>query len=234
MVPSLRPVAARVVAGAGLQPGERVLDVGTGTGIAAAAARGAGRNVVGIDAAEGMLALARREAPDVTFARMDFHHLSFADASFDVVLAAHALLFADDEAAALREWRRVVRPGGRLSLSVPGPEAAAPSAIYAEIYERHGISTTGRYPTQAELAGWARDAGWTRVMADADAAHAIDLPDEEAFRIWRSIGSRGAATVSWSREQHEALTDEMLAVTPRRPGGGLQIPFGVLYLTARR
>lgn len=234
MVPSLRHVAARVVERAELQPGERVLDVGTGTGIAAAAARGAGRNVVGIDAAEGMLTLARREAPDVTFVQMDFHHLSFADASFDVVLATHSLLFADDQAEALREWRRVVRPGGRLSLSVPGPEGVAPSAIYGGIYARHGIGTAGRYPTLAELARRAREAGWSDVVAEADPAHSISLPDEDAFRVWRSIGSRGAATASWSAEQHEALTDEMLAVTPRGPDGGLQIPFGVLYLTARR
>lgn len=234
MVPSLRPVAARVVERARLEPGERVLDIGTGTGIAAAAARGEARTILGIDIAPGMLALARGEVPGVTFKRMDFEQLDLPDASFDVAIAAHSLLFASDRTAALREWRRVVRPRGRLSLSVPGPSACTPSAIYGEIYDRHGICTADRYPTQVDLAAWAVDAGWTEVRTDGDVGHAITLPDEDDFRTWRSIGSRGAATADWTPEQHDALTEEMLAATPRGEGGCLRIPFGVLYLTARR
>ena len=234
MVPSLRSVAARVVARAALQPDERVLDAGTGTGIAAATARGEGRRITGIDAAEGMLALARRDVSGVTFRRMDFEQLAFEDGAFDVVIAAHALLFATDPVRALREWRRVVRAGGRLSLSVPGPEGEAPQAIYAGIYARHGISTEGRYPSGGTLAVWARAAGWTDIATEADPGHAITLPDEEAFGVWRSIGSRGAATAHWSPDQHAALTAEMLAVTPRDAHGSLRIPFGVLYLSARR
>ena len=67
MAPSLRPVAEAVVRRAQLQPGERVLDIGTGTGSAAAAARGEGRQVIGVDAAPGMLEIARREVPGARF-----------------------------------------------------------------------------------------------------------------------------------------------------------------------
>jgi hypothetical protein len=62
----------------------------------------------------------------------------------------------------------------------------------------------------------------------------IVLADEIAFRTWREIGARGPATAHFTAAQHEALTDAMLAVTPRATDGTLRIPFGALYLTARR
>ena len=89
------------------------------------------------------------------------------------------------------------------------------------------------YPVAAELAGWARDAGWTDAAVDQDPTVAIRLPDADAFATWRRTGSRGAATAGWSEEQHAALTADMLAVTPREPDGGYAIPFGAFYLTAR-
>lgn len=233
MAPSLQRVAQEVVARASLRPRERVLDVGTGTGQAAAMAIGAGRTVTGIDLAAGMLEIARREVPGASFQEMDFEALAFADGAFDVVLAVHALHFARDAAAALREWRRVTRPGGRLSLSVPGPAAVSPEAVYREIYARHGIAMGHRYPELQSLVGLATAAGWSDVGTDADPHHAIALLDDEAFRVWRSIGSRGAATAGWSQERQDALTEEMLAVTPRAADGSLRIPFGVLYLSAR-
>jgi SAM-dependent methyltransferase len=232
MAPSLRPIAAEVVRRAALKPGERVLDVGTGTGIAAAAARGAGRQVTGIDAAPGMLAIARADVVGVAFEEMDFMRLRFADGAFDVLIAAHSLLFAADSAAALREWRRVASPGGRLSLSVPGPTAATPTALYADIYGRHGIDTSDRYPIPDELAAWARAAGWRDIETDTDPSTAIVLPDEEAFRTWRAIGSRDGATAEYTPAQHAALTEELLAATPRDADGRLRIPFGAIYLTA--
>jgi SAM-dependent methyltransferase len=232
MAPSLRPIADVVVRGAALRPGERVLDVGTGTGNAAAAALGSERRVTGIDNAAGMLAIARRDVPGATFEEMDFGALRFHAGTFDVVLSVHALLFADDRVGALREWRRVTRPGGRLSLSVPGPTDVTPTAIYREIYERYGIDTGDRYPTPDGLGRLVSEAGWRLTYAAADPTVEIRLADDDAFRLWRSIGSRGSATAGWSAEQHAVLTAEMLAATPRTPGGGLRIPFGALYAAA--
>lgn len=232
MAPSLRPVATEVVRRAALRPGENVLDVGTGTGTAAAMARGDGRRVIGLDAAEGMLAIARAEVEGVAFVNHDFADLPFDDASFDAVLSVHALLFADDQVAALREWRRVARPGGRLSLSVPGPTELTPQAIYGSVYAQHGLEVSGRYPTSETLADSARRAGWSDAAVDADGTTAIRLPDEAAFRTWYRIGPRGGATAHFTPEQHRSLCDAMLAITPRDAGGGFRIPFGTLYVAA--
>ncbi|MEP7082053.1 MAG: class I SAM-dependent methyltransferase [Chloroflexota bacterium] len=235
MVPSLRTMAAGVVLRAALRAGERVLDVGTGTGIGVEAALGDGREVVGLDASPEMLAVARRELPEHEFVEADFSSMPFETAAFDVVLSVHALLFADDQVAALREWRRVTRSGGRMSLSVPGPTERTPWSIYNEAYERHGVRTARvtDYPTQSTLRQWAEAAGWSSIASDADPRTAIRLADAVAFDRWLSVGSRGATLRGRPDAERRALSDDLLALTPREPDGTLRIPFGTLYLTAR-
>jgi SAM-dependent methyltransferase len=130
--------------------------------------------------------------------------LPFDEGAFDAVISSHALLFADDRVGALREWRRVCRAGGRLSLS----------------------------PVATDLADWARAAGWRDAAVSEDPSVVIRLPDADAFTAWRLTGSRGAATAGWSEERQTALTADMLAVTPRDADGAYAIPFGAMYLTA--
>jgi SAM-dependent methyltransferase len=232
MAPALRPVAERVVRQAGLRAGERVLDAGTGTGTAAGLARGDGRVVTGLDGAAGMLEIARAEVPGVTFVDSDFGAMPFADASFDAVIACHALLFAADRVAVLHEWRRVTRPGGRLSLSVPGPWEATVGPLYDPIYASYGLTTARDYPDLAELVEWAGSAGWDRAEGAADAGVAIQLADEAAYRLWLTTGSRGSATAGWPAERFAALKADLLAATPGQPDGSLRVPFGALYMVA--
>ena len=231
---TLLPVARRVVDAAELQPGDTVLDVGTGTGTAASFALGEGRSVFGIDGSAAMIELERRRVPGATFQPMDFSHLEFADGTFSAVVASHSLLFAEDQVDALAEWLRVTRPGGRLSLSVPGPPELTPTPLYREIYERHGISTAGSYPNLDAVRRDVEAAGWTDAQASADPAVTIRFATEDLFRAWRNLGARGEATRDWTPEQHEALTTEMLAVTPRDADRAYVMPFGALFVTARR
>lgn len=232
MAPALAPMAAEVVRRASLRPGETVLDVGTGTGTGAALARGEGRRVIGLDAAPGMLEIARRETPDVEFIDADFTAIPLPEQSVDVLTAVHSLLFADDRVGALREWRRVTRIGGRLSLSVPGPGDVVPAVVFGAVYDRFGITWGDDYPASAELAEWARDAGWAEVAVDADRTTGIPLADESAFRAWLRVGARGRATGGWSDERREEFAGELMAAAPRDATGGFQLPFGTIYLTA--
>jgi SAM-dependent methyltransferase len=106
---------------AGVGVGERVLDVACGTGVLAreALARvGPGGGVVGLDPNPGMLAVAGRAAPGVMWREGVAESLPFDDDAFDTVLCGFGLMFFDDRVAALREMRRVLRPGGRLAVSV--------------------------------------------------------------------------------------------------------------------
>lgn len=232
MAPALRPVAEEVVRRAALRPGESVLDIGTGTGTAAGLATGEGRRVTGLDAAHGMLEIARREVPGVEFVEADFTDLPLQVASFQVVLAAHALLFADDRVATLREWRRVVAPGGRISLSVPGPGDVVPATVLHAVYDEYGITWGDDYPTRAEVAGWAEAAGWSDVESAADPTIGISLVDDDHFRTWLTVGARGRATSGWTAERRDRFARDLMAATPRTPDRGYRLPFGALYLTA--
>jgi SAM-dependent methyltransferase len=119
------PAHDALVAVLGPQPGERWLDVATGTGAVAIRAARLGADVTGLDIAPRMLATARRLA---TAARVrirlelgEAERLSFATAAFDVVASAQGVVFALDAVAAARELARVCRPGGRLGLTCPLP-----------------------------------------------------------------------------------------------------------------
>jgi SAM-dependent methyltransferase len=233
MAPSLRTMAVSVVQRAELKYGDRILDAGTGTGIGAAAAMTSGRDVVGVDAAPGMLAIARQEVPGARFVEADYSELPFPAGSFDVVISVHALHFAVDPVATLAEWRRVTTAGGRLSLSVPGPRAALSYGLYDPIYRRHGLLRRIEVPTRAKLLSSARDAGWQAPKVVADPATTIRLAGPDSFERWMKTGSRSVASRALSDEQFAALSADLLAATPIGPDGLLHIPFGTLYLTAR-
>jgi enediyne biosynthesis protein CalE5 len=126
----LAQVVDQVVARAGLQPGERVLDLGTGTGAVAekaAVAVGVEGHVVAVDPSPEMLAVAARRAEQASvrfnLAEGSAERLPADDGSFDVILASLSLMFVIDRAAAAQEMARVLRSGGRLVGAVwAGPE----------------------------------------------------------------------------------------------------------------
>jgi demethylmenaquinone methyltransferase/2-methoxy-6-polyprenyl-1,4-benzoquinol methylase len=106
----------RITVAEAVRPGDRVLDVCCGTGDLAIAARRAGGEVTGLDFSEQMLERARRKAPDIEWVRGDALALPFEDASFDAATVGFGVRNVEDLEGALRELRRVLRPGGRLAI----------------------------------------------------------------------------------------------------------------------
>jgi ubiquinone/menaquinone biosynthesis C-methylase UbiE len=116
--------ASPVADAAGIRRGDKVLDVGCGTGVLAREAlRRVGQEgqVVGVDLNEGMLAVAERTEPDIDWRRGDAASLPFEDVSFDVVVSQFALMYFPDRAASLREMWRTLAPGGRLAVAAWAP-----------------------------------------------------------------------------------------------------------------
>ena len=114
----------RLVETVGVERGQRVLDVASGRGAVlfpAAERVGPDGHVEGIDLAEGMVqatnAEAERRGVPVRVRLMDAEHLDFPDESFDRVLCGFGIMFPPDQLRALRAFRRVLRPGGRLGVT---------------------------------------------------------------------------------------------------------------------
>lgn len=113
-----RALAAAVAESLDLDGVETVVDIATGTGLVLRALdrsrAAAGTRLVGTDISPGMLRVARRELPSAEWVEADAAHLPVADSSVDIVTCVTALHIIPDVPAALREWARVLKPGGRL------------------------------------------------------------------------------------------------------------------------
>jgi ubiquinone/menaquinone biosynthesis C-methylase UbiE len=144
------PVAKHLVALAALKAGERALDVGTGTGmIPFEVARVAPdtTEIVGADISTGMIEKARRRAtqeglaePRLSFRQMDAEALALPDGSFDVVMSAFALGHMPRPERAVAEMYRVLRPGGRLLITV----GSRPPLVSADTVT-HSVTEVGRH-----------------------------------------------------------------------------------------
>src|SRR5688572_5616428 len=116
--------AAPVADAAGIRMGNKVLDVGCGTGVLAREAlRRVGRDgqVVGLDLNAGMLAVAARAEPGIEWRQGDAASLPFEDGVFDVVVSQFALMYFPDRVASLRDMWRTLAPGGRLAVAAWAP-----------------------------------------------------------------------------------------------------------------
>lgn len=137
---------------AGLQPGEKVLDVCAGTGDLAAALRSAGADVIGSDFCPEMLRHALEKRSDehrdgLNYVAGDAMRLPFADDAFDLATVAFGIRNVEDPQAGLAEMARVVRPGGRVVvLEFCRPRLPLFRSIYLW-YFRRVLPRIGRWVT---------------------------------------------------------------------------------------
>ena len=103
---------------AAVGPGTRLLDIACGSGYAASVAAGRGATVAGLDASETLIAIARARTPSADFRVGDMFALPFGDDQFDVATSFNGIWKGCEDA--LREGRRVVRPGGLAGFSFWG------------------------------------------------------------------------------------------------------------------
>ncbi|GAC1473886.1 MAG: bifunctional demethylmenaquinone methyltransferase/2-methoxy-6-polyprenyl-1,4-benzoquinol methylase UbiE [Candidatus Dormibacteraceae bacterium] len=201
-----RKKAARAT---GLVPGGSALDVACGSGKLTAAlaqiAGGRGR-VVGLDFSSQMLAVARRDHPDLEFLEGDALNLPFGDARFDASTIAFGLRNLADPVKGLREMLRVVRPGGRaVVLEFVRPPKNFVGAAY-RVYLRTALpviggmvsgqpaayrylsSTVDSYRTPEELIAMADAAGWSAVRFQPLAMGTVGILSGEMRRKARSLG----------------------------------------------
>ncbi len=171
----------QVVAAVAARAGERVLDIAAGTGTSSEPYADAGVHVVPADFSLGMLKVGKARRRDLAFTAADALHLPFADESFDAVTMSFGLRNVCDPSAALREFARVTRPGGRFVLcEFSAPTNKAFRTVYNEYLMRSLPPVARRFssnpdsyvylaesirawPAQREMAQIITDAGWGSV-----------------------------------------------------------------------
>lgn len=221
------------------QPGERILDVATGTGIAARACARRGARVTGIDIATGLLDAAHALSGGlaIDYRLGDAEALPFADASFDAVVSTFGVMFVGRPEAAARELARVCRPGGRLALATWTPDGAI-AAMFAVM--RPYMAT----PPAVSPFEWGRSERLQELLGDAfdltvttETSHYVETGGEAAWNTFvTGYGPTRMLAASLDEERRAALKRDFVAFHERyREGEGIHVPRTyVLTLGTRR
>jgi ubiquinone/menaquinone biosynthesis C-methylase UbiE len=232
---------------AALRPGERVLDVACGTGVATRLAVkhvGPGGRIAGLDVNPGMLAVARSVTPpdaSIEWYEGTAESIPLPDGSFDAVLCSLGMQFVPDKPAALREMHRVLAPGGRVVMNGVGP--TPPSlAILGRALAEHLNPQAGGFVEQVfslhdqrELEALVTAAGFHKVAVEPDGTR-IALPSPVDF-LWQYVYSTPlvGALQQVDDERRLALERDVLAGWQQFvEDGALILEVDVVTVTGRK
>ncbi len=234
--------APRVVAAAGIGAGDRVLDVGCGTGVLTrtiADSFGLGGAVVGLDVTEEMIATARRVRPEIDWRVGSATDLPFEDGEFTAVVSQFALMFVRDQVRALEEMRRVLAPGGRLAVAVWW-RSPAYEALSAMARERLGDEVADHMVVafslgdEARLLDLFRRAGFEGAEVGSHAGFGMFDSIDELVQIEIGAWLEGAPELGISNDDYEAVRAEarQRLAEFRDAEGAARIPMDVHIVTA--
>jgi ubiquinone/menaquinone biosynthesis C-methylase UbiE len=242
----LERAQAELLRCAALQPGERVLDVACGTGLVslrAAEAVGPAGAVLGTDISASMVDAARGQAarqglPGLRFERMDAESMSVDEAPFDVALCALGLMYMPSPGRALREMRRLLRPGGRLLVLVWGePARCGWEPVFRIVDAEVQGEVCPLFFTLARpgaLLRAASEAGF-EPLAQRRMAATLRYKDEDEACDAALVG--GPVALAWARfdagARARARAAYLAAIADWRQGAGYAIPAEFTVLEAR-
>jgi SAM-dependent methyltransferase len=236
---TVRRVYESVFERAAVNSGTRYLDVGCGAGMAAQIAASRGAHVSGIDAADGLLAIARSRTPEGDFRQGDLEELPFEDESFDLVTGFNSIQYAGNPVQALREARRVARVDATVVVVTWGdPEKMDAAAVVAALRPfmpppPPGAPGPFALSDEAALRQIAAAVGLKPVeVFDVDSP--FIYPDQET--AVRGLNSSGVAVRAIENANEQAVAKAQAnAIAPfRNADGGYHIGASFRCLLARR
>jgi SAM-dependent methyltransferase len=229
------PVYTRILELVPVDETTRLLDVGCGAGRFCRLARDRGAQVAGLDATRELVAIAAERTPEGEFELGDMEDLPWPDDTFAVVTGFNSFFLANDMVGALREARRVARPGGTLALTLFGrPERCDSTVLFAAMGRLVGSGprTAEASPLHEEavISGIAREAGLT----PTDCAYlqfTEEYPDVETLArgMLAAPPGRRAALATSVDQVTEALAE---AARPFISDGAVRLREEVRYLIA--
>jgi ubiquinone/menaquinone biosynthesis C-methylase UbiE len=233
------PVQDQLVNVLAIAPGERVLDLATGTGEVAIRVAQRGAVVTGIDVAEPMLIKARdrakQEGVAIAFDLGDVEYLPYDDSSFDVVVSNFGLIFAPDHANVAAELARVAAPRARLGFT-----AWKPNPKLGELYRRF----TDEPIEGREAYEWGREDHVEHMLGEDFELEFEDgtlwLEADSGEDIWKLFSESAPPVIALVKrldaqraaEFHQAFVE--LYESYRTPEGGVRAPRRYLLVLGSR
>lgn len=232
------PTYEEAIRRVGVSPGQRVLDIGCGTGVFLRLVADRGAQPFGLDASEALLEIAHQRAPEADLQVGEMELLPYDDDSFDLVAGFNSFFFAADLVAALREAGRVAKPGAPVLIQAWGPPERCDLEAMKQVARRYApppppdAAPTPKLSDPGVLEDLASEAGLTPAER-FDTNYTFEYQDEETLgRLL--MAPMGLAKLA-GPEREDALRREIVdTLTPyRAPDGSYRLNNEFHYLIAR-
>lgn len=224
----------------------RMLDVASGPGHATARAAERGASVIGVDIAEGMVALACERYPQLDFRTGDAEALPFPDGSFDAVIGSFLMHHVSRPEQVAGEFARVLAPGGRLALTVWDlPERARFIGVLLDAVAEVGAHPPADVPPGPPFFRFSEEHEFARLLGDhglrdfemerVSFTHHVGSPDD----LWRGLLDSTVRTAALMQGQSADAQGQIRASFDRlveqyRAGPGFEIPVSAKVASARK
>ncbi|MBP0022095.1 MAG: methyltransferase domain-containing protein [Cyanobacteria bacterium SBLK] len=191
-------ICQTLLAKADIHAGQRILDIGTGTGhlaIAAARAIGTEGQTIGVDLSAKMLAIANQKIATLGLTNILLYHgdgenLTFPSLRFDRILSANTFPWIENKAVALRLWYDLLEPDGLIGIHSPADTAYVGNVVLRTLFARYGVELefSNRLGTLAMCRDLFANAGFTDI-AIATEQHGSYIGLDKAASAWHNLSN---------------------------------------------